>query len=174
MVFFKTKKYVDITNLPAKTNHNREFKIKKVKPVFAIKRLKPSVRDKEAKSDSLAFMEKAQGFFDKLKSLKASRGAKGQESKPLKPSGKASLISSKEELVGEITHFFSKISVCVIKLKKNISVGDKIYIWGNGCRFVQKISSMQVDHQNVEKASRGQEIGLKTIKEVKVGAQVFR
>ena len=52
MVFFKTKKYVDITNLPAKANRNRIFKVKKVKPVrkkfsnevkpvVAIKRLKP-------------------------------------------------------------------------------------------------------------------------------------
>ena len=119
-------------------------------------------------------MEKAQSFFDKLKSVKALSKPQGQKPKPLKSLEKPILPSSKEELVGEVTHFFSKISVCVIRLKKDVFVGDKIYIRGNGCNFSQKMSSMQVDHQSVEKASKGQEIGLKTIKEAKVGAQVLR
>ncbi|MDD3375548.1 MAG: hypothetical protein PHY73_07510 [Candidatus Omnitrophica bacterium] len=158
------------------------FKIKKVKPVVAIKRaerfvknkVERPVKKKETKSNSLFFVKKAKGFFDKIKANKLSEKSERLKPRPAKLSEKPSLFSEKEEFVGEVTHFFSKISVCVIKLKKDISVGDKIYFRGNTCHFDQKITSMQVDHQNVEKASKGQEIGLKVSEDVKVGVQVFR
>ena len=35
-----------------------------------------------------------------------------------------------ETEVGEITHFFDKVSVAVIQLTKNLKVGDRIHIKG--------------------------------------------
>ncbi|MBL7055104.1 translation elongation factor-like protein [Candidatus Woesearchaeota archaeon] len=64
--------------------------------------------------------------------------------------------------VGKVKHYFSNISVGIIKLKGSLSVGDKIRIKGAITDFEQKIGSMQIEHEKVEKAKKDQSIGLKT------------
>jgi len=67
-----------------------------------------------------------------------------------------------EEEVGRITHYFSKINVGVLELtKKELKVGDTIHIKGHTTDFYQQVESMQVEHQSVELAKQGDEIGLK-------------
>jgi len=78
-----------------------------------------------------------------------------------------------KELIGVVTHYFSKIGVCVIKLEKDIKVGDKIEFAAQE-PFVQEVTSMQVEHANVDEAKAGQEIGLKTDKQVHENNKVFK
>jgi len=76
--------------------------------------------------------------------------------------------------IGEVTHFFSKISVAVIKLKSVLKVGDKIKIEGHGKSFEQTVESMQVEHENIETAKKGQEVGMKVAEPVKEGDLVYK
>lgn len=78
-----------------------------------------------------------------------------------------------EQLAGEITHFYSNINVAVIKVKKALSVGSKIRIKGSITDFKQKISSMEVEHRKIKKARKGQLIGLKVSKRVRIGDLVY-
>ena len=80
---------------------------------------------------------------------------------------------TEKEQVGVVTHYFGKIGVCVIKLGKDLKVGDKIE-FGTQEPFVQEITSMQVEHHNVEEAKSGQEIGLKTDKPVHENNKVYK
>jgi len=75
--------------------------------------------------------------------------------------------------IGKITHFFPKISVAVVELEDSAKNGDTIEIEGHGKSFEQKIGSMQVNHQPVESAKKGDAIGMKVAQEVKVGDVVF-
>ena len=71
-----------------------------------------------------------------------------------------------EEEIGKITHYFSKIQVSVINIEKGeLNTGDTIHIKGATTDFQQKIESMQIEHEQVEKATAGQSIGMK-VKEV--------
>lgn len=79
-----------------------------------------------------------------------------------------------EELVGKITHYFGKISVAVVEVSKEIKVGDKIHIKGNTTDFEQEVGSMQVEHQNVEKAKKGDIVGLKVKEKVREGDEVYK
>ena len=81
-----------------------------------------------------------------------------------------------EELieVGRITHFFSKINVAVIELKAALSVGDTIAIKGPTTDFEQHIDSMQIEHQNVQRAEPGQSIGLKVMQRVRETDVVYK
>ena len=63
--------------------------------------------------------------------------------------------------VGHITHFFAKISVAVVELTVPLAVGDRILIKGPTTDFEQVVESMQIEHQNIERAEAGQSIGLK-------------
>ncbi len=69
-----------------------------------------------------------------------------------------------EKKIGKITHYFGKISVAILELTDDsLSVGDTIHIKGHTSDFTQKVESMQIEHQNVQKAEVGQAIGLKVI-----------
>ena len=76
--------------------------------------------------------------------------------------------------IGKATHFFSKISVGVIELSKTLKVGDKIRIKGATTDFEQKIDSMQIEHEKVEKAKAGQSIGLKVKEPVREHDTVYK
>jgi len=80
----------------------------------------------------------------------------------------------KEELVGKVTHYFGKIEVAIIEVSKEIKVGDKIHIKGNTTDFEQEVNSMQIEHQNIEKAKKGDVIGLKVKERVREGDEVYK
>jgi len=80
----------------------------------------------------------------------------------------------KEELVGKITHYFGKIGVAIIEASKEIKVGDTIHIKGSTSDFEQSVDSMQVEHENVEKAKKGDVIGLKVKDKVREGDEVYK
>jgi putative protease len=76
--------------------------------------------------------------------------------------------------IGRITHFFSKISVAVIELKKPLKVGDTVAIKGPTTDFEQPVDSMQIEHEDVQKAEAGQSIGLKVAQRVRETDIVYK
>lgn len=83
--------------------------------------------------------------------------------------------TKKLKRIGEVIHFYKKISVCVIKLNDNLAVGDTVQFQRGGENlFEQKVDSMQIEHENIESASKGQEVAIKTKKEAKTGAVVCK
>ena len=76
--------------------------------------------------------------------------------------------------VGKITHFFSKISVAVIELKAPLKVGDTIVVKGPTTDFEQLVDSMQIEHENVERAEAGQSVGLKVVQRVRETDVVYK
>ena len=78
------------------------------------------------------------------------------------------------EEIGKVTHHFSKIGVGVIELSGDLKVGDKIRIKGATSDFKQDIESMQIEHEDVEKAEAGQSIGLKVKEPVREHDKVYK
>ncbi|MBN1502710.1 hypothetical protein JW930_04135 [Candidatus Woesearchaeota archaeon] len=77
--------------------------------------------------------------------------------------------------IGEVTHFFSRIGVAVIKLTKDkLNVGDTIRIKGHTTDFEQKVDSMQIDHKNINEAKKGAEIGMRVQEAVRENDTVYR
>ena len=80
-----------------------------------------------------------------------------------------------KDLIGEVIHYFSNISVAVMKLSAGLSVGDTIRIvGGEGTDFNQTVDSMEVDHKKIEKAKKGDEVGLKVNEKVREGYKVYK
>ncbi len=75
--------------------------------------------------------------------------------------------------VGRITHFYDKIGVAVVEVLKAIKVGDTVKISGHDQEFTQTISSMQIEHEQIDKASKGQTVGMKMDKPVKENDELF-
>lgn len=77
--------------------------------------------------------------------------------------------------IGKVTHFFDKIGVAIVELNGDLAVGDTIkFSRGGEDMFEQKVDSIQIEHEKKETAQKGEVIGLKTEKEVKEGAEVYK
>jgi putative protease len=84
------------------------------------------------------------------------------------------LSEEKLQEVGKATHFFSKISVAVVELTAPLSVGDKIRVQGPTTNFEQIVQSMQIEHENVKTAQKGQSIGLKVDERIRENDTVYK
>ncbi len=80
----------------------------------------------------------------------------------------------KKKPVGRISNYFNKIGVAVIDLDGTLKAGDQITIGEGEGSFTQTVSSMQIEHENVEAAKKGQSIGMKVDREVKKGWKVYK
>jgi putative protease len=77
--------------------------------------------------------------------------------------------------IGKVTHYYNKIGVAVVELDGNLSTGDKIkFVRGGEDLFEQTVTSMQVEHEQVDSAKKGDVVGLKTDQEVKEGAEIYK
>lgn len=135
-----------------------------------------------------------------IKNKKNHRGAvqpRRHEAKQARP-----LIDPHLTKVGEITHYFDRIKVGVVKVTQGtILIGDKLTIVHVGAghvrlgesagrrdfavgepsarraqlvQFIQKVWSMQIESEDVKIAKKGQLIGLKIDKPVRVGDVVYK
>ena len=80
-----------------------------------------------------------------------------------------------EKLIGKVSHYFSKIGVAVIELSGSLSIGDTVRIvGGEATDFEQTIDSMEMEHEKMEKAKKGDAIGTKVKEKVREGYKVFK
>lgn len=78
--------------------------------------------------------------------------------------------------IGEVVHYFNDINVSVIKLDGDLAVGDTVtFIAPSGEElFEQEITSMEIDHEQVEEASAGDEVAVKVDEKAKEGVAVHK
>ncbi len=77
--------------------------------------------------------------------------------------------------VGKVKHYYDKIGVAIIDVLAELKIGDRIKIVRGGeDLFEQMIVSMQAEHKEIDKADKGDIIGMKTNEAVKEGAEIFK
>jgi GTPase len=80
-----------------------------------------------------------------------------------------------EQPVGVVTHYFPKISVAGVSVVSgHLEIGDSVFFGGHTTGFRQTIESMEIDHEPVERAAAGEQVGIRVIDRVRVGDKVFR
>lgn len=73
-----------------------------------------------------------------------------------------SSATEKKQFVGRITNYYPKIGVATIKLVSELKVQDKIIIIGKTTGIISsKVERIEIQNSPVEKAEKGQEIGIK-------------
>lgn len=82
-------------------------------------------------------------------------------------------MAKEQKPIGVVTHYFGHIGVAIMKFNKEIKSGETVQIKGAHTDFSQKIDSMQYDHKEIEKAKKGQEVGIKVGEKVREGDEVF-
>lgn len=77
--------------------------------------------------------------------------------------------------LGKVVAFFRIPVVAVIKVSQGrVKVGDQIWIKGHTTDLKQTVASMQVNHQPIQEARKGDEFGLKISSRARRGDRVYR
>jgi putative protease len=76
--------------------------------------------------------------------------------------------------VGRVDKYFRKVGVAALELSTAIAVGDKLRFSGTTTNFEMKLESMQIDHEVVESAAAGADVGIAVPGRVRRSDTVYR
>ena len=80
-----------------------------------------------------------------------------------------------EEQIGKISHYFGKIEVAAIELTDgSLAVGDTIHIKGHTTDLTEKVDSIQIEHEQLQSAKKGDSIGIKVSDHVREHDLVYK
>jgi hypothetical protein len=80
----------------------------------------------------------------------------------------------REQEVGVITHFWSKIGVAGVHVEAPVEVGDHIHVHGHSDDFEQDVDSMEVEHAKVARADAGDDIGIRVTSQVHPRDRIYK
>jgi putative protease len=79
-----------------------------------------------------------------------------------------------EAQIGTVTHYYSHLNVAVLQLTDRLKLGETIHVFGHTTDFVQKVTSMEVDHHRVVLVEPGEEVAVKVVEPVRVHDTIYR
>ena len=84
------------------------------------------------------------------------------------------MAEGERKLVGKVVNYFTKIGVAIIELNDSLAVGDRISVEGATTKIQQTVESMQIEHEAIEKARKGDSIGLKIVDRCRKSDSVYK
>ena len=75
--------------------------------------------------------------------------------------------------IGVVTHYYGNIGVAIVALTGKLSKGDRVKFEGGKTEFEQTVESMQIEHQEIDSAKKGDVIGMKVNEKISEGAEVY-
>lgn len=78
-----------------------------------------------------------------------------------------------DKKIGVVTHFFAGPSAAVLRLESQLKLGDAVHIVGATTDLNEKVTSMQIDHSDVENAWPGDDVAILVKDRVREGDEVF-
>jgi U32 family peptidase len=81
----------------------------------------------------------------------------------------------KEKEIGYVSNFYKNISVAAVEITNDsVTVGDTLHILGNTTDCETAVDSMQIDHNSVTEAKKGDSIGVMVPSRVRRHDKVFK
>lgn len=76
-------------------------------------------------------------------------------------------VKKKEKPIGKVTHYYDKIGVAIVKLSGALKEGDEVKFKGKNTDFDQLVESMEIEHEKVKNAKKGDVIGVQVKEKVR-------
>ena len=83
-------------------------------------------------------------------------------------------MSEQETEIGEVMTYYANIGVAAIELTGSVNVGDTIIFRGITTDMEHKVDSMQIEHEFVQEAKAGDQIGVKVSGKVRKNDRVYK
>ena len=84
------------------------------------------------------------------------------------------VLSEQETEIGSVMTYYNHIEVAVIELTGNVKAGDKIIFRGYTTDLEHVIDNMEIEHQSVQEAKAGDQIGIKVDGRVRKKDKVYK
>lgn len=138
-----------------------------------------ATKKKKTKAKKAAVGKKARAKAKATRAVKSKKtikkASKKKVSKVKKPARRTKPVKEEGMLVGRISHYFPHVKAGAIIIEGGeLALGDTVRIKGHTTDFKQKIASMQIDRNPIEKASKGQEIGMLVKSRVRIRDKVYK
>ncbi len=78
-----------------------------------------------------------------------------------------------EVKIGKVSNYFGKAQVAAIELTGNLKLNDKIHIKGHTTDVYEVVTSIQVEHQSVNGAHAGDNVGIRVTSHVRDHDEIF-
>ncbi|MEX0762253.1 MAG: CBS domain-containing protein [Dehalococcoidia bacterium] len=75
--------------------------------------------------------------------------------------------------VGTVTHYYSHIGVATLNIQRPLHTGDCVRIIGHTTDLSQPITSMEIDHEQVEEATPGDDVAIRVNTRTRPGDNVY-
>ena len=79
-----------------------------------------------------------------------------------------------EQMVGTVSHYYTHLGVAAVVLEGELQVGDTIHIKGHTSDFTQTVDTIQIEHETVDKAGKGDNVGLKVTEHAREHDKIFK
>ncbi len=76
--------------------------------------------------------------------------------------------------IGRVSHYFGKPHVAAIVLTDSLKVGDRISIQGHTTDFEVVVESIQIEHDSLEEARAGDNVGIRVPEKVREHDVVYK
>ena len=83
-------------------------------------------------------------------------------------------MSEQETEIGEVMTYYTNIGVAAIELTDSVKVSDTIIFRGLTTDLEHKVDSMQIEHESVQEAKSGDQIGIKISGKVRKNDRVYK
>jgi len=83
-------------------------------------------------------------------------------------------MSEQETEIGEVMTYYANIGVAAVELTSGVKVGDTIIFRGITTDMEHKVDSMQIEHESVQEAKAGDQIGIKIPGKVRKNDRVYK
>ena len=81
----------------------------------------------------------------------------------------------KEKEIGYVSKYFGQISVAAIEITaEELNIGDTIHIKGQTTDLNMEVNSIQIEHETVETAKKGDSIGIKVTEKARRKDKVYK
>ena len=81
----------------------------------------------------------------------------------------------KEKEIGYVSKYFGQISVAAIEITADeLNVGDMIHIQGHTTELTMEVNSIQIEHETVDTAKKGDSIGVKVSSKARRKDKVYK
>jgi putative protease len=79
-----------------------------------------------------------------------------------------------ETKIGTVTHYFTHLHVAAVEIADGeLHIGDTIHIKGHTSDFIQKVASMELEHESVDVAKPGDDIAISMDEYTRVHDSVY-
>jgi len=76
--------------------------------------------------------------------------------------------------LGKVIHYFDKAMVAVVRLTDSLKTGETVKFIHGESEFTQQVDSMEVEHEKIKSAKKGDEVAIKVDQKTHEGAKVYK